>query len=111
MAYSVYVVIIISFFDTFSQLPIISPYAKDLGASSLIIGFVIGMYSFSNMFGNVLAGQFIDKMGRKKIILWGMIIAGVSVLMYSFVKTAELYLYCLVLWFYTEQDFPCYFPL
>jgi DHA1 family multidrug resistance protein-like MFS transporter len=66
MAYSVYVVIIISFFDTFSQLPIISPYAKDLGASSLIIGFVIGMYSFSNMFGNVLAGQFIDKMGRKK---------------------------------------------
>jgi DHA1 family multidrug resistance protein-like MFS transporter len=93
VVFLVYLIIIISFFDTFSQLPIIGPYAKELGATSLIIGVVIGMYSFSNMFGNVLAGQFIDKMGRKKIMLWGMIIAGTSVLMYSFVKTADQLLF------------------
>ncbi|MDW7675697.1 MAG: MFS transporter [Bacillota bacterium] len=89
MSYFIYFVIIVSFIDNFSQLPIISPYAKALGGSSLIIGLAVGMYSFSNMIGNVFAGQFIDKVGRKKIMLIGMIIAGVSLLAYAQVASAS----------------------
>ncbi|MBS4024744.1 MAG: MFS transporter [Clostridia bacterium] len=89
MSYFVYFVIIVSFFDTFSQLPLISPYALELGGSSLMIGIVVGMYSFSNMLGNVFAGQFIDGVGRKKIMIIGMVIAGGSLLVYGLVTTVE----------------------
>jgi MFS family permease len=89
VGYFVYFVIIVSFFDTFSQLPLISPYALELGGSSLMIGIVVGMYSFSNMLGNIFAGQFIDGMGRKKIMIIGMAIAGGSLLGYGLVTTVE----------------------
>lgn len=88
MAYFLYFVIIISFFDNFSQLPIISPYAQELGGSSFLIGLAVGIYSFSNMLGNIVAGRWIDKTGRKKIIVLGMLIAGSSMLCYAFVNTA-----------------------
>lgn len=83
----IYIIICISFFDTFSQLPIMSPYAHGLGASSLLIGAIIGMYSFSNMIGNVFAGHFIDKLGRKRIMLVGMGTITLFLLLYAFVQS------------------------
>lgn len=88
MVYFIHALIIVSFLDTFSQLPIIAPYAQELGGTSLVIGLVVGMYSLSNMIGNVLAGPWIDRFGRKRIMLWGMGIAGVSLFIYSVVITA-----------------------
>jgi MFS family permease len=89
VSYFVFFVIIVSFFDTFSQLPLISPYALELGGSNLMIGVVVGMYSFSNMLGNIVAGQFIDDIGRKKIMIIGMVAAGGSLLLYGLVSTVE----------------------
>ncbi|UTW69317.1 hypothetical protein KHA80_20975 [Anaerobacillus sp. HL2] len=47
-------------------MPIIAPFAQNLGATNLLIGLIIGMYSLTNMGGNIIAGLWIDKFGRKK---------------------------------------------
>ncbi|WP_342707802.1 MFS transporter [Anaerobacillus alkalilacustris] len=89
MVYFVYIIIIIAFLDTFSQLPIIAPFAQELGASSLLIGLIIGTYSLANMVGNIIAGQWIDKFGRKKILVIGMLFVSVCLLGYTIVVTAK----------------------
>lgn len=43
-----------------------STFAQSLGGTPLVIGLVIGMYSFANMIGNIIAGAAVDKFGAKK---------------------------------------------
>lgn len=80
-------IVLISFIDMFSQLPIMSPFAKSLGATPAIIGLTVGMYSFTNMFGNILAGYWIDKQGAKKVLIYGLIFTGGILLLYTIVST------------------------
>lgn len=82
-----YVIIIVSFLDTFIQLPIITPYAIDLGASHLLTGAIVAVYSFSNMIGNIFGGHWIDRYGRKKMLLTGMIAVTVILLFYPVAQT------------------------
>lgn len=89
MVFLVYFIIVVSFFDTLAQLPLMSPFAKSLGAGEMMTGLIIGMYSLTNLLGNVVAGHFVDRIGRKKIMIWGMIIAGVSVFIYSLVVSPQ----------------------
>lgn len=83
----VFFIVLISFIDMFSQLPIISPFAKELGATPALIGLAVGMYSFSNMFGNILAGYWIDKHGAKRVLLAGFLLTGLILLLYTMVLT------------------------
>lgn len=87
MLYFVYIIIIIAFLDTFSQLPIIAPFSQNLGATNLLIGLIIGMYSLTNMAGNIIAGLWIDKFGRKKILVSGLLFVSVCLLGYTLVTT------------------------
>lgn len=86
MIYFVYAIIMISFLDTFSQLPIISPFASSLGATPLLIGLAVGMYSFSNMIGNVFAGFWIDRDGAKRVLVIGLIMTGLILFTYVLVS-------------------------
>ncbi|WP_216829808.1 MFS transporter [Alkalihalobacterium elongatum] len=79
----VYIIIAVAFIDTFSQLPIIAPFAIDIGASPFLVGVIIGMYSFANMVGNVLSGIWIDRIGPKRILFIGMLAVGGVVFFYS----------------------------
>lgn len=81
----IYFVVIIAFLDTFSQLPIMTPFANSLGATPLLAGTIVGMYSFSNMIGNIIAGDFIDKIGIKKVMLFGLGITGVIISLYVYI--------------------------
>ena len=78
----VYLIIFISFFDLFSQLPIMSPYADSLDATPFVIGLVVGIYSFSNMFGNIISGFMTDKRGPFLILVFGLFAASISLLLY-----------------------------
>jgi len=80
-----YLLLIVAFIDMFSQLPIIAPFAHSLGATPIVVGSVIGIYSFSNMLGNVLSGIWVDKFGSKRILTSSMVLAGVLVFMYTYV--------------------------
>lgn len=82
-----YMLIVISFLDMFTQLPILSPYAVSLGAEPLMIGLIVGMYSLTNLFGNVMAGKWIDRYGAQGVIISGMVSTAVVLGMYWFVQT------------------------
>lgn len=83
----IFFIVLISFIDMFSQLPIMSPFAKSLGATPALIGLTVGMYSFTNMFGNILAGYWIDKQGAKKVLLFGLATTGGILLLYTIVTS------------------------
>ena len=63
MSKLIYVVIVIVFLDLFIQLPIITPFAMSLGATEYVAGFIVAIYSFFNIFGNIIGGFFADKIG------------------------------------------------
>lgn len=81
----VYSIVFFSFFDLFSQLPVMSTFAASVGASSFIVGFVIGLYSLANTFGNILSGIMTDKFGPFKILMLGLILSSSALLLYHLV--------------------------
>jgi integral membrane protein len=82
----VYSIVFFSFFDLFSQLPVMSTFATSVGASSFIVGFVIGLYSLSNTLGNILSGIMTDKVGPFKILMVGLLLSSSALLLYHFVE-------------------------
>lgn len=88
MRFFILLIVFISFFDMFSQLPIMSTYAKGLDAGSALIGTIVGMYSFSNMIGNTLAGYFIDRKKGKMLLITGLALCGLILFLYPFAADA-----------------------
>ncbi|MFF2090668.1 MFS transporter [Paenibacillus sp. NPDC058174] len=82
----VYSIVFFSFFDLFSQLPVMSTFAASVGASSFVAGFVIGLYSLSNTIGNILSGIMTDKIGPFKILMAGLLLSSGALLLYQFVE-------------------------
>ena len=84
MRFFVYLIVFFSFFDLFSQLPIMSPFALSLGATPFLIGLAVGMYSFSNTIGNIISGFLTDRKGPFVILLIGLLASGLSLFLYTF---------------------------
>ena len=80
----VYLIVFFSFFDLFSQLPVMSPFALSLGASPFLIGLAVGMYSFSNTIGNIISGFMTDQRGPFMILIIGLFASALSLFLYSF---------------------------
>ncbi|WP_217585769.1 MFS transporter [Lentibacillus saliphilus] len=87
MSRILYFIIVVSFLDTFIQLPIITPYAMDLGASYLLTGAIVAIYSLANMIGNIFGGHWIDRFGRKKMLYTGMFSVAIVLLFYPLAET------------------------
>lgn len=84
-----YFIIVVAFLDTFIQLPIITPYSLDLGASYALTGAIVAVYSLTNMVGNVIGGHWIDRYGRKRMLLTGMLTVTVILFFYPYAQTGE----------------------
>ena len=82
----VYLIVFFSFFDLFSQLPVMSPFAFSLGATPFLVGLAVGMYSFSNTIGNIISGFMTDKKGPYLILVLGIFASALSLFLYSFVS-------------------------
>lgn len=82
MSKILFIIIVVSFLDTFIQLPIITPYAMELGASHLLAGSIVAIYSLTNMVGNIFGGHWIDRYGRKRLLLIGMFFVAIILLFY-----------------------------
>jgi len=81
----VYSIVFFSFFDLFSQLPVMSTFAASVGASSFVVGFVIGLYSLSNTVGNIVSGILTDKAGPFKMLMAGLLLTSAALMLYQFV--------------------------
>ncbi|MGN4123930.1 MFS transporter [Lysinibacillus sphaericus] len=82
----IYVIIFFSFFDLFTQLPVMSTYAESLGASAFLTGLAVGMYSLSNTFGNIISGFLTDRKGPFMILVIGLLTTGLSLTLYNLVE-------------------------
>ena len=79
----VYLIVFFSFFDLFSQLPVMSPFAQSLGATPFLTGLAVGLYSFSNTFGNIISGFLTDRRGPFMILVIGLFASALALFLYS----------------------------
>src|SRR5699024_11378167 len=56
-------------------------------SSYALTGAIVAVYSLTNMVGNVLGGHWIDKYGRKKMLLTGMILVSAILFLYPLAVT------------------------
>ena len=80
-------VALVAFMDLFMQLPVIATYARSLGAAAAMIGVTVGMYSATNLLGNLGAGVLLDRIDRKRLVIIGMILTAASLYAYTLVDT------------------------
>ena len=80
-------VVLVAFMDLFMQLPVIATYARSLGAAAAMIGVTVGMYSATNLLGNLGAGVLLDRMDRKRLVVIGMVLTAASLYAYTLVDT------------------------
>ena len=88
----VYGIIFFTFIDLFTQLPVMSTFATSVGASAMIAGFVVGMYSLTNTLGNILSGVLTDKYGAYIVMAIGLLTTGISLLLYNLVENVAVLL-------------------
>lgn len=85
MQYLIYTIIFFSFFDLFTQLPVISTLAESVGSTAFVIGIAVGMYSFSNTFGNIISGIWTDRKNPSAILVIGLFATSFSLFLYRFI--------------------------
>ncbi|MCG3087409.1 MFS transporter [Sporosarcina cyprini] len=64
-------------------IPIMPQFLGTFGAAGKVLGFLIAIFSLAQFIFSPLAGSLSDRHGRKKIIIFGLIIYGLSQLAFS----------------------------
>jgi DHA1 family multidrug resistance protein-like MFS transporter len=64
-------------------IPIMPAYLDTFGVAGQVLGFLIAMFAFSQFLFSPLAGDLSDKFGRKYLIIIGLVIFGLSQLMFG----------------------------
>jgi DHA1 family multidrug resistance protein-like MFS transporter len=72
--------------------PIFPRYAMDLGASYAMLGFIVSIYGAAQMITQIPIGRLSDRMGRKKILLLGLVTFAFMPLLYIYAGNAYLLL-------------------
>ena len=72
-------IIALRFFGLFLVLPVISVYAINLeGATTTLVGIVIGGYALTQMLFQIPFGVISDKLGRKGTIIMGLLLFAIG---------------------------------
>ena len=85
-------VVFVAFLDFFIGLPLVPTYAEQLGAESIWVGLTVGAYSATNLAGNVGAGYFLDRFGRRIPIATGLVLTAVALAGYALASNWEMLL-------------------
>lgn len=86
------VVLFLAFVDVFALLPTVAPHVADLGAGAAGIGLVVGAYSAANLPANIVGGILVDRYGRRRITILGMLAAAVTVALYATATTVGAFI-------------------
>lgn len=81
------------FFSFQMLLPTLPLYIKELGGSNSVIGLVTGIFVVSSVIIRPISGLLLDKLGRKKVFVIGLIIFILSVLSYSVFSVISVILF------------------
>src|SRR5688500_798021 len=82
-AWAARLIVFVSFLDLFSQFPIVSPYARSLGAGPLMIGVSVATYDVANLFGNLVTPFLLARWGSKRPLVFGLLTAAASLVLYG----------------------------
>jgi len=76
----------LGFLDTHLLIPIIALYASGLGASTGVVGLIVGLYSMVNTPANILFGRLIDRVGHRAPLRAGLMGNALSMILYAFTR-------------------------
>jgi MFS transporter, DHA1 family, multidrug resistance protein len=82
----VYATVFVYFLGFHALLPIITPFALSLGASVGLAGLIAGAYSAVNLVGNLGAGYWTDRLGRRLPLVLGLVTVGLALLLYPLAR-------------------------
>jgi MFS family permease len=82
-----YLITFIVSLDTHSLSPLIAPYSRTLGASVGLIGWIVGVFSVTNLLGNLGGGTWTDRAGRKLPLVVGLFVVGTALLAYPALRS------------------------
>ncbi|ETT85684.1 tetracycline resistance MFS efflux pump [Viridibacillus sp. FSL R5-0477] len=71
-------------------IPVMPTYLKLFGAAGQVLGFLIAIIAFAQFLFSPIAGNLSDKIGRKKLIVFGLILNGIAQI--SFGLSTELWM-------------------
>ncbi|MFJ8261707.1 MFS transporter [Rummeliibacillus sp. NPDC094406] len=63
--------------------PIMPSYLKEFGAKGAVLGFLIAIIAFAQFIFSPIAGSLSDRLGRKKLIVFGLILNGISQILFG----------------------------
>ncbi len=86
------VVLFLAFVDIFALLPTVAPHVTDLGAGPAGIGLAVGAYSAANLPANIVGGILVDRLGRRRITIVGLIAAAATVAAYAWATTVGAFI-------------------
>ncbi|MGE7917682.1 MFS transporter [Viridibacillus sp. NPDC093762] len=71
-------------------IPVMPTYLKQFGAAGQVLGFLIAIIAFAQFLFSPIAGNLSDKIGRKNLIVFGLILNGIAQI--SFGLSTELWM-------------------
>ena len=77
------VVLFLAFVDIFALLPTVAPHVSSLGAGPAGIGLAVGAYSAANLPANIVGGILVDRIGRRRVTIVGLLAAAITVAAYA----------------------------
>jgi MFS family permease len=86
-------------FDSTVAIPIISNYAISLMVvpNVILASFIVGVYSMVHIPSNIISGRLVDRLGRKSLIAIGVVLDGVSILLYSLAQDPYFLLFARII--------------
>lgn len=86
---AIYIVLFLMSLSLNVQSPIFIPYAVGLGATSFFVSLMISGSSLTHLGGNIMAGPFIDRIGKKPFIVIPLFLSSFFMLGHALVQSAE----------------------
>ncbi len=86
------VVLFLAFVDVFALLPTVAPHVTSLGAGAAGIGLAVGAYSAANLPANIVGGILVDRYGRRRITIIGLVAAAITVATYATATTVGVFI-------------------
>lgn len=82
----------IYYFGIFLFIPLLAPYVATLGLDKFQIGLIFSMYPLMSFLTSPIVGALSDEAGRRRVILFGLVLEIAVIILYLFDKTWWMFL-------------------